>query len=160
PGNQAGPVAQGLNTRFNEYQGGGVNATSYPPDTITTQPTGNNRLSCQTSACSAVVTGAGGKTTITNSSQYSSYSYNGMYLPRMQAGSYDNPPAPSGNGVPDRRVLAVPVGDCSVVAGGRSDIPVLGLACVFLLQDVDQSGNGGQVFGEILSNCQVNGNPG
>src|SRR5262249_9597491 len=54
----------------------------------------------------------------------------------------------------------VPVGDCSGVQQGRSDLPVLGLVCVFLLQDVNQSGNGGQVFGEILSNCQVNGTPG
>jgi hypothetical protein len=83
-----------------------------------------------------------------------------MYQPRLLSGTYDVSPAPNGNGVFDRRVLAVPVGDCSVVSQGRSDIPVLGLACVFLLQDVDQSGNGGQVFGEVLSNCQVNGTPG
>src|SRR5262249_22559460 len=50
PGNQAGPVAQGLNTRFNEYSGGNLDSASYPPDVITFQPTGNNRLSCQTSA--------------------------------------------------------------------------------------------------------------
>ncbi len=160
PGNQAGPVAQGLNTRFNEYQGGNINSATYPPDVITTQPSGNNRLSCQDSSCATVVTGAGGKTVITTASQYSAYSYEGMYLPRLTANNYDVPPPPGGNGVPDRRVLAVPVGDCSVQAQGRSDIPVMGLACIFLLQDVNQSGNSGQVFGEILSNCQVNGTPG
>jgi hypothetical protein len=83
-----------------------------------------------------------------------------MYQPRLLGSNYDVPPAPNGIGVIDRRILPVPVGDCSVVAQGRSDIPILGLACVFLLQDVDQSGNGGQIFGEILSNCQVNGTPG
>ena len=160
PGNQAGPVAQGLNTRFNEYQGGNLDSTTYPPDVITYQPTGNNRLSCQDSSCTTIVTGPGGNTVVSNASSYGSYSYEGMYQPRLLSGSYDVPPAPNGNGVVDRRVLAVPVGDCSVVAQGRSDIPVLGLACVFMLQDVDQSGNGGQVFGEILSNCQVNGTPG
>jgi hypothetical protein len=160
PGNQAGPVAQGLNTRFNEYSGGNVDSTTYPPDVITYQPTGNNRLSCQDSSCNTIVTGPGGNTAITNASQYGNYSHDGMYQPRMTSGTYDVPPAPNGNGVPDRRVLAVPVGDCSVVSQGRSDIPVLGLACVFMLQDVDQSGNGGQVFGEILSNCQVNGTAG
>ncbi len=160
PGNQAGPVAQGLNTRFDEYSGGNVDSATYPPDVITYQPTGNNRLSCQDSSCNTIVTGPGGSTVITNASQYSGYSYEGMYQPRLQGGQYDVSPAPNGIGVVDRRVLAVPVGDCSVVSQGRSDIPVLGLACVFMLQDVDQSGNGGQVFGEVLSNCQVNGTPG
>lgn len=47
-----------MNTRFNEYQGGNVSSADYPPDVITTQPTGNNnRLSCQNSSCATVVTG-------------------------------------------------------------------------------------------------------
>jgi Flp pilus assembly protein TadG len=157
PGDQAGPTAQGLNTRFGEYSGGNLNSTTYPPDVITYQPSGKDRLSCQDSSCSTIVTGNGGKTVINDASQYGNYSYAGMYQPRLISGPYDAAPP---NGVVDRRVLAVPVGDCSVVAQGRSDIPILGLACVFMLQDVDQSGNGGQVFGEILSNCQVNGTPG
>jgi Putative Flp pilus-assembly TadE/G-like len=159
PGTAAGPVAQGLNTRFNEYSGGNVSSTSYPPDVITYQPSGNNRLSCSDSSCTTIVTGPN-NTVISNASQYSAYSYEGMYQPRLLNGNYDVPPAPNGNGVVNRRVLAVPVGDCSVLAQGRSDIPVLGLACYFLLQDVNQSGNSGQVFGEFLSNCQVNGTPG
>jgi Flp pilus assembly protein TadG len=32
PGVTAGPVRQGLNTRFGDYSGGGVNADDYPPD--------------------------------------------------------------------------------------------------------------------------------
>ena len=160
PGNQAGPVSQGLNTRFNEYQGGGIDSATYPPDVITNQPTGNNRLSCSDASCGTIVTGPGGNTVITNASQYGSYSYEGMYQPRLLASNFDVSPAPSGIGVINRRVMAVPVGDCSVAAQGRSDIPVLGLSCVFILQDVDTSGNGGQIFGEILSNCQVNGTPG
>jgi Putative Flp pilus-assembly TadE/G-like len=161
PGDEAGPVAQGLNTRFNEYQGGNLDSATYPPDVITYQPTGkNNRLSCQDSSCNTIVTGPGGNTVVNNAGDYGGYSYEGMYLPHLQSALYDVPPAPNGNGVVDRRILAVPVGDCSVTAQGRSDIPVLGLACIFLLQDVDTSGKGGQVFGEILSNCQVNGTPG
>ena len=38
PGNDTGPTAQGLNTRFGEYQGGGMNATDFPPDKVTTEP--------------------------------------------------------------------------------------------------------------------------
>jgi len=160
PGNQAGPVAQGLNTRFNEYSGGGLDSATYPPDVITYQPSGNDRLSCSDASCTTIVTGAGGSKVVNNAGDYGSYSYEGMYQPRLLAANYDVAPAPSGIGVVARRVMAVPVGDCSVTAQGRSDIPVLGLACVFILQDVDQGGNGGQIFGEILSNCQVNGTPG
>jgi len=35
PGNTVGPTRQGLNTRFNLYQGGGVSPTEYPPDLVT-----------------------------------------------------------------------------------------------------------------------------
>jgi hypothetical protein len=33
PGVNAGPVRQGLNTRFGEYQGGGLDPATFPPDT-------------------------------------------------------------------------------------------------------------------------------
>lgn len=36
PGVEAGPVAQGLNTRFNEY-GGGLSSATYPPDVVITE---------------------------------------------------------------------------------------------------------------------------
>jgi Flp pilus assembly protein TadG len=150
------PVAQGLDTRFNEYTTGDVNSGSYPPDAIITQPTGGNRLSCTDPTCATIVTGAGA--TITNASQYGAYSYEGMYQPRLQAGNYDIAPAPNGNGVVDRRVLAIPVGDCTNAAPGGNNVPVLGLACMFMLQDVDPVA--GQVFAEVIQSCEVNGTPG
>jgi Flp pilus assembly protein TadG len=151
----AGPVAQGLNTRFNEFQGpmSGTQST-YPPDVITNQPSGSSRLSCSDKSCTTVVTGSPSQT-ITNSSQYTSWSYEGMYQPRLQSGNYDVPPPA---GVPDRRILAVPIGDCTTAGTGKTNVNVMGLACVFMVQDVDQSDS--NVFGEVLSNCQVNGNPG
>ena len=36
PGVASGPTAQGLNTRFGVYQGGGVSSSEYPPDVVTT----------------------------------------------------------------------------------------------------------------------------
>jgi hypothetical protein len=159
PGNQAGPVAQGLNTRFNQY-GANLSSGTYPPDVIINQGSGNSRLSCQTAACTTVVTGPGGNTVVNTASQYPAFNYTSMYLSRLTSSTYDIAPAPNGIGVINRRVLTVPVGDCTVVSGGRNDIPVLGMACVYVLQDVDQGGQGGQIFGEILSQCQVNGTPG
>jgi hypothetical protein len=151
----AGPVAQGLNTRFNEYQGpmSGTQST-YPPDEVTHQPSGSERLSCTDNSCTAVQAGSPSQT-ITDSNGYTNWSYEGMYQPRLQSGNYDvAPPA----GVADRRILAVPIGDCTTAGTGKSNVNVQGLACVFMLQDVDQSDS--NVFGEVLSKCQVNGNPG
>ncbi len=150
------PVAQGLDTRFDEYLAGGLNSGSYPPDVIITQPAGRDRLMCTDPTCATIVTGAGVQ--ITTASQYPNYSYGGMYLPRVQAGNYDVPPAPGGIGVVNRRVLAVPVGDCTASTPAGGNVPVLGFACVFTLQDVDPAT--GQVFGEVLQSCQVNGTPG
>jgi hypothetical protein len=152
-------AADGLDTRFNEYQGD-LNQADYPPDAVVTQPPvgSPDRLTCQavgTNACGNVVDGGG---TITNSGQYGAYSYEGMYQPDLQAGNYTNPPAPAGNGVVDRRVLAVPVVDCGAAGAGGGNVPVLGLACMFMLQDVDPVA--GQVFVEVISNCEVNGTPG
>ena len=154
PGVASGPTSQGINTRFNEYQGpmGGTQAT-YPPDVITTQPSGNNRLSCGDKSCTTVVTGSPA-TTVTNASQYTGWSYEGMYQPRLASQSYDVAPP---TGVPDRRILAVPIGDCSGGVNGSSPVSIIGLACIFLLQDVSSDSN---VYGEVLSNCQVNGTPG
>jgi Flp pilus assembly protein TadG len=149
------PVAQGLDTRFDEYLAGDLGSGAYPPDVIITQPAGGDRLQCQDATCATVVTVAG--ITITNSSQYPNYSYEGMYLPRVQAGNYDIPPAPAGIGVVNRRVLAVPVGDCTQSTPAGGPVPVLGFACVFALQDVNQTD--GRLFGEVLQSCQVNGAP-
>ncbi len=78
-----------------------------------------------------------------------------MYQPKVQSQNYDVAPP---TGVPDRRVLALPVADCSSGGSGSTTLNVIGLACIFLLQDVDISDS--NVYGEVLSNCQVNGNPG
>ncbi|MGH9645051.1 MAG: pilus assembly protein TadG-related protein [Terriglobales bacterium] len=149
------PVADGLNTRFGEYATGDVNSGSYPPDAVTTQPAGADRLKCTTLACTNITTVGG--TPVANSSQYPLYNYENMYQPAVRAGAYTNPPAPAGNGVVDRRVLAVPVANCAAAAGG-GNAPVIGLACMFMLQDVDPIT--GQVFTEAVSSCEVNGNPG
>lgn len=64
------------------------------------------------------------------------------------------------SGRPGRRVLAVPIGDCSQTAGGASSVPILGTACVFLTKPTAQQGNQQFVNGEIIHGCQSNGLPG
>jgi hypothetical protein len=94
-------------------------------------------------------------TPVNTQADYPTWSYEGMYQPKLASKSYDVAPP---TGVPARRILALPVADCSAGGSGKTTLPVVGLACVFLLQDIDNGDS--NIFGEILSNCQVNGNPG
>jgi hypothetical protein len=151
-------IAQGLDTRFDEYFAGDLNSGTYPPDVIITQPTGLDQLLCAPGPGNSCTVVNGNGVQITTSSQIPAYNYENMYLPRVQAGAYDIPPAPGGIGVVNRRVLAVPVGDCGAATPVGGPVPILGFACVFTLQEVDPAT--GQLFGEVLQNCQVNGTPG
>ena len=67
PGNIAGPVHQGLNTRFGDYQGGGMSRADYPPDTVTTEAPGSPDGTC------------------------TGFCYD-QYVDRQHNGPYDNPP--------------------------------------------------------------------
>jgi len=147
PGNEAGPTTQGINTRFGDYTGPmGGTQSQYPPDVITTEQT------------PPLTVGSGGPPypvvgTIT-------YGYQQYVADEGTPAKYNNPPAPNGPGVFNRRVLQVPVGDCSGTAGGQTTVPVIGFACFFLLQKETQQGISSYIIGEFEGNCEVNGTPG
>ena len=161
PGNLTGPTAQGLNTRFGDYQGGGMNRSDYPPDVVTTEPQPSLSYVCpmnpmQGGGCSIRQAGQ----TVTTTAQIG-YSYAGSYLPRLVSGPYNQQPAPSAdNGTFLRRQIAVPVANCNGAANGQSTLPVLGFACFFVLQRAVQQGNENHIFGEVISSCRAGGNPG
>lgn len=163
-GVQAGPVAQGLNTRFGQYAGpmNGTQAT-YPPDVI---------VDSQTPPVHAVERVAGDasqgydvyqeNTRITpeNIAQ-ELYDYDEYIQDLTDPANYDYQPLnEGGTGAFERRVLAVPVGDCSATASGQSTVTLLGFACFFLLQPAVQAGNEAYVFGQFVEDCAVNGTPG
>jgi Flp pilus assembly protein TadG len=154
-GNVVGPVTQGLNTRFGEYSGGGVDATDYPPDVVTTTP--SPALDATDNPDGTITITQGGQV-VTTSSQID-YSFDD-YTAQVQAEDYDNQPLPNGTGAPERRVLTVPIGDCSGSNNGNSDLPVLGFGCYFLLQPAVQKGNENYVYGEFIDGCVGDGNPG
>ena len=169
PGVAAGPVAQGLNTRFNDFSAvmAGTQA-QYPPDVIgcpnaASCPSSDTQLtwkSCNgnTSGCTESVQQGNGANaiTVTTASQISPSAANWQgYKARAASGSYDTPP-PTGHF--QRRVVAVPVGDCSSAVNGRGNVNVLGFACVFMLQPVQQST--GQIFAQIVSTCDAQGQVG
>lgn len=59
---------------------------------------------------------------------------------------------------PARRVVAVPVGDCSVTVNGTSsNVPMIGFACFFLTQRANQGGDQ-TVYGEFIGDeCNAKG---
>ena len=151
-GNVTGPVTQGLNTRFGDYSGGGVNSTDYPPDVVTTEPIPKLTYNSNTGQISQ------GSTVVTQANQIN-FNY-ARYEQATQAGNYNYPPAPSGIGAADRRLLTVPIADCSGANNGNTTLPVLGFGCYFLLQKADQKGNENYVYGQFVSGCVGQGNPG
>ena len=150
PGVAAGPVSDGINTRFNSYKAG-LSSTTYPPDVI-------NATAHQTSL---TTDGSGnimqGSTVVTTASQLT-FNY-ASYISLLKNKSYDTLPAPNGTAAFGRRVLAVPLGDCTGAANGKNTVTVSGFACVFLLQKLP-NGSNDTIYGQIISNCDAGGKPG
>jgi Flp pilus assembly protein TadG len=161
-GNEAGPVAQGLNTRFGEYNGPmhGTEAT-YPPDVITDG---------QSPALDAVPRNGDPAqgydvyqdgTHITHQNIDQLYSYQDYNADLANPSSYDNQPTTDGGiGAFERRVVAVPVGDCTGTTNGSGSVSLLGFACFFLLQPAVQQGTDSYIYGQFVEGCEVNGVPG
>ncbi len=146
-GNQTGPTAQGINTRFGDYTGPmGGTESQYPPDVITTQQS------------PALSVGSGGPPYPVVGNITFGYA---QYQAELQAGGpYNYAPAPGGPGVVGRRILQVPVGNCSGTGTGSTTVPVIGFACFFLLQKEIQQGISSYILGEFEGDCTVNGTPG
>jgi hypothetical protein len=146
PGNDVGPVLQGLNTRFGDYNGPmhGTQAI-YPPDVITTA----NTRPIVTNAQGQVITQPGDL----------NFNYS-MYAAQVVRGPYNYQPAPDGPGHFERRILTVPVGDCSGTVNGQGEVPLLGYGCFFLLQPANKQGNLAKVYGQFVDGCEAGGYPG
>lgn len=155
PGNKVGPVAQGLNTRFGEYTGPGMNATDYPPDWVT-EFTDTPKMTYNDSTSpprvehqGQEVTSNGGDLTAGATALYD--------LNDWLADSTDCAVSGSCQGAHERRMLTIVIGNCDGEAGGQSDIPVLDFGCFFLLQTVNQNGGEAQVFGQFTKACEGDG---
>ncbi|MEO6186894.1 MAG: pilus assembly protein TadG-related protein [Steroidobacteraceae bacterium] len=150
-GNVVGPVAQGLNTRFGDY-GAGLGIADYPPDVVTRQPTPALTYTDDTNTIRQ------GSTVVTQASQIN---FNhATYASQVAASNYNYSPAPGGSGAFARREFAVPIANCTGANNGNSTLPLLGFACFFILQPVQQSGQNSFVYGEALQSCAAGGRPG
>lgn len=152
PGNSVGPVAQGLNTRFGVYTGPMSNsASSYPPDLVTSFS--NPTMTYNDSASPPRVEYQGQPVNSSNGDLSTATSALQDYNDWVD--SVAN--CPSGcqpNGVFERRMMKIVVGNCTGESGGQTTVPVLGFACFFLLQTVAQQGNEAQIFGQFIEECE------
>lgn len=75
------------------------------------------------------------------------------YTAALDSGTWQHPPP---EGVPQRRIVIVPVVDCGTLGPGSTSnsIPVLGTACFFLTRPVDNDGN---IYGQLISSCTATG---
>jgi hypothetical protein len=152
-GNSVGPVSQGINTRFGVYAGSmrGTEST-YPSDVITQQPSPALNYNPDTDE---IYQGTD-KTAVVSEGAQITFNYDD-YNDAMRAKSYDTAP-PTGHYL--RREIAIPIGDCSGTVNGHGEVPVLGFACFFLLQETPQGGNDSYVFGQFITDCNAGGLPG
>lgn len=139
-GNKIGAVAQGLDTRFGTYLGpmSGSQA-QYPPDVVTTQ--------------TQVTINKEGIVEKRESLRIIDYS---SYETALKARQYTNAPP---RGQFNRRILSMPVGDCSGSSQGSSSIPIIGFACFFLLQEPIYRGNTLWLMGQFVWHCNADGTP-
>jgi hypothetical protein len=152
-GNATGPTAQGLNTRFGQYSGP-MSMSQYPPDVLP---------NAQSPALTVDSNGNvwQGSTQITANNINQLYSYQKYSTDEANAAAYTYQPVSAGGpGIFNRRILSVPIGDCTGTSNGSTTVPVLGFGCFFLLQPVVQQGNTDYVVGQFIGNCDVNGTPG
>jgi len=157
-GNEAGPTAQGLNTRFGDYSGP-MNGTQgqFPPDVIVTGQ--SPALTVNTSGTTTTI--KQGSTTITAANVNILYNYQKYSADLQNPAKYNYQPVENGGiGAFQRRIVAVPVGACTGTATGSTSVPVLGFACFFLLQPVVQKGTDAYVLGQFIGKCDAQGAPG
>ena len=152
PGNTVGPVAQGLNTRFGVYNGP-VSAAACPPDLVTSFTTPRMTYA---------------EPDVVHESQLVESSSGDLYTASTALLDYNDwvdsvANCPSGceaNGVFERRLLKIVVGDCNGASGGQTSVPVLGYGCFFLVQTVSQQGSQAQIFGQFVTDCEGDSVPG
>jgi hypothetical protein len=76
--------------------------------------------------------------------------YNAIYT---AGGAFDNP-----DGEAQRRIAAVPIGDCSTTTNGQGSVPLLDIACFFLTRPAEQNGDQ-RIYGQFVTGCKAHGTP-
>ncbi|MFJ3378068.1 TadE/TadG family type IV pilus assembly protein [Pseudomonas sp. NPDC086112] len=154
PGNKVGPASQGLNTRFGIYNGP-VSASNYPPDLVTAssnpQITYNDSVTpAQAQYKGQPVTSSDGNLTA-GGEAIMDYNDWRASVAACVAGTGSGCES---NGVFERRMLKIVVGECTGKQGGSTSIPVLGFGCYFVVQPMNGGGTEAQIFGQFVKECE------
>ncbi|WP_434574260.1 TadE/TadG family type IV pilus assembly protein [Pseudomonas sp. Z3-8] len=157
PGNKAGPTSQGLNTRFGIYNGP-VSSSDYPPDLVTASNTPamtyddalGPRYEGQSVTSSNGDLSAGGQAIL---------DYND-WRASVAACVAGGGSGCESNGVFERRMLKIVIGDCAGKLSGSTSIPVLGFGCYFVVQPVNGGGSESVIFGQFVQECEGDNVPG
>jgi hypothetical protein len=161
PGVTAGPTSQGFNTRFGIYSGP-VSYDDYPPDVVVEALPTVLDTYLDGNGDDVITLGSGGA--VVQYASQISFSY-ADYVTRtgMPSATHDYPSYGSPAGSEWRRILALPVADCSGDETGQSTIDVIGFACYYMLQPIG-GGTDKNIFGQFVDGCLAGGaagpNPG
>ena len=129
PGNTVGPVVQGLNTRFGIYRGPMAGSSEDYPGDYVSGLPRGREM------------------------EYSDYQ--AAYVDDAKTSCPDC----YSEGEDYRRIVAVPIGDCSESVNGQGDIPLLDMGCFFITKKADQKGNESAVYGQFVEDCPVGVTP-
>lgn len=158
-GSDIGPVSQGINTRFNIYQGAGgqLTAGEFPPDVIIREP--SPRVTVDTTGESLFQ----GATPVSKDDDLL-VPIRRQYLDLLDDDppQYDIPPRPEGTAALLRREVAVPIAECPAakMRTGGDGVKLRGIGCFFLLQRMSAGGNEPALIAEFIENCEAAGRPG
>ena len=161
PGNTVGPAIQGLNTRFGDYKGGNLSASEYPPDLVTSYTSPEMKWNDKSSPPGVEykgnpVTSSNGNLATSSDPilDYNDWKASSTACVAGTGGSCQS------NGVFERRMLKIVVGNCTGKDGGATSVPVIGFGCYFVVQPADQSGGDSQIFGQFVKECAGDNVPG
>lgn len=143
-----------MNTRFGIYNGP-VSASDYPPDLVTTSSnpsiTYNDSVNpAQTQYQGQPVTSSDGNLTAGSNAIYDYNDWRAS-VAACVAGSGSGCES---NGVFERRMLKIVVGNCTGKQGGSTSVPVLGFGCYFVVQPMNGGGTEAQIFGQFVQECE------
>ena len=142
-GKATGPVAQGLNTRFDASGGTTDSGEEIKPDKYLEESnvTYDNYLTEY-------------KNNTANAFYYADYLES---LSSCESDSACNEQYYEEDGLKDRRVLSVPIVNCEGLPkeDGKTSLTVKGIGCFFITQQVKQKGNESEIFGQFLEDCTV-----
>ncbi|MNM99638.1 hypothetical protein D3C81_1122030 [compost metagenome] len=152
PGNKVGPASQGLNTRFGIYKGS-TSASEYPPDLVTTSSTPeliyDDSVKPPARYNGQPVTSSNGNLTAGGNAILDYNDWRASVAACVAGAS-----GCESNGVFERRMLKIVVGDCTGKQNGSTLIPVLGFGCYFVVQPMDKGGTNSQIFGQFVKECE------